>query len=107
QHYREKRAHYSKGFPDIYDRDLKNLFTLDPGRRASESAAAFLQRYRREIREMVAKWTGGYQYTLDEVFRDMIGRCRQLKLRAVGSDKALKLDFAILLTVRTMEYLYA
>ncbi len=107
QHYKEKRARYSTGYPDIYDRDLKRLFVTDPGRRKSESAGAFLERNRREIREMVAKWTGGYQFTLDEVFRDMIGRCRQLRLRAVGNERALKLDFAILLTVRTMQYLYA
>ena len=55
---------------------------------------------------MVATWTGETQYTLDRVFADMIGRCRQLGLRAKGSERQLKLDFAILLTVRTMQYLY-
>jgi hypothetical protein len=37
---------------------------------------------------------------------DLIGRCRELKLRAVGSERRLKQDFAVLLTVKTMHFLY-
>ena len=37
---------------------------------------------------MVAKWTGENQLTLDAVLDDMIGRCRELNLRAVGSERS-------------------
>jgi hypothetical protein len=53
---------------------------------------------------MVAKWTGEYELTLDMVLHDMIGRCRELKLRAVGEERDLKLDFAILLTAKVVQY---
>ena len=56
---------------------------------------------------MVSRWTGEYEFTLDQVFREMIGRCTELRLRAVGSERQLKLDFAILLTVKTMHHLYS
>jgi hypothetical protein len=37
----------------------------------------------------------------------MIGRCRELKLRAVGPKRQLKEDFTVLLTVKTMQYIYS
>jgi hypothetical protein len=107
EYYRRKRAHYSVGFSDAYDRDLKRLFSEaeGPGDRR-ETAAAFLRRHRREIRRLVAKWTGEYQLTLNEVLDQMIGRCKELHLVADGPERNLVLDFAIMLTVHGMNYLY-
>ena len=68
--------------------------------------AAFIRRNRRDIRELVSRWTGEYQFTLDQVLKEMIGRCQELKLRAVGPESRLKLDFTILLTVHTTHYIY-
>ena len=110
EYYGEKRERFTVGAPDIYDRDLQRLFRSPgdraPFKRRGEAASAFLRRHRREIRQTVAKWTGETQYTLDRVFADMIDRCQELGLRARGAERQLKLDFAILLTVRTMQYLY-
>lgn len=105
-HYARKREHYSVGFTDAYDRDLMRLFRPAESRKVGESASAFLRRHRREIREIVCNWTGEYQFTCDQVLKEMIGRCRELKLRAVGSERRLKLDFAILLTMHSMHYLH-
>jgi hypothetical protein len=44
---------------------------------------------------------------MDQVLADMIGRARELRLRAVGSERQLRMDFAVLLTVKVMHYLYA
>jgi hypothetical protein len=55
---------------------------------------------------MVAKWTGEYQLTLDSVLDDMIDRCRELKLRAVGPERQLIMDFTVLFTVKTVHSLY-
>ena len=52
------------------------------------------------------RWTGEYAFTLDQVFTHMIGRCRELGLRVVGSEEQVKMDFVILLTMRTMQYLH-
>jgi hypothetical protein len=40
------------------------------------------------------------------VLKDLIGRCRELRLRAVGSERQLRTDFALFLTVQTMHFLY-
>ena len=71
-----------------------------------EPAAAFLRRHRREIRGLVAKWTGEYQLTLNQVLDQMIGRCKELRLMADGPERNLVLDFAIMLTVHGMNYWY-
>ena len=60
-----------------------------------------------EIRRLVAKWTGEFQYTLELVLDDMIGRCKVLRLRAVGPERQLLTDFCVLLTVKTMHFLYS
>jgi len=107
EHYWARRDFYRIEFPDTFDRDLKRLFSDSPRHRHHEAAASFLRRNRTEIREMVARWTGEYQFTLDEVLSDMIGRCRELRLRAVGTERRLKMDFVVLLTVKTMNFLYS
>jgi len=104
EYYAEKRERYAASYPADYDRELSQIFTR--GTREGRPASAFLRRHSPEIRRMVARWTGEYQFTLDVVLNDMIGRCRELKLRAVGDEAALKLDFAILLTAKTMHYVY-
>jgi hypothetical protein len=82
------------------------LFSDDPKYRRRPTAASFLRENRREIRELVANWSGEYIFTLDQVLREMIGRCRELKLRLTKTDRETKLDFAILLTVHTIQYLH-
>ena len=107
EYYEQKRARYGEEYPDFYDQDLRQLFSDDLRHRKRESAAAFIRRIRSEVRQMVSRWTGEYQYTLDQVLKEMMGRCRDLKLRVIGSERQVKLDFAILLTVQTMNYLHS
>ena len=55
----------------------------------------------------MAKWTGEYQLTLDSVLDEMIARCRELKLRAVGTQRELIFNFTVLLTAKTVHSLYS
>lgn len=107
QHYARKRRHYGVDYPNFYDRDLRRLFTDTPGGAGTMQAARFIARIRRDVRRRVAGWTGEYQYTIDRVLEEMIDRCRELKLRLAGPEEAAKLEFTILLTVQTMNYLHS
>jgi len=107
QHYAARRQLYTIDYPDIYDRDLRRIFSDLPEHRNALAASTFLRKNRRKIRRMVARWTGEYQLTLDQVLGEMIGRCRELRLRAVGTERQLRSDFAVLLTVQTMHSLYS
>jgi hypothetical protein len=105
EHYARKRGHYGVATSSSYDPDLKRLFSDDAVHADKMSAAAFLNRFRREVRRKVASWTGEYQYTIDQVLEDMTERCRELRLRLPMDEEQAKLDFTILLTVHTMNYL--
>ncbi len=107
QHYTERKAKYTQELPDIYDADLRRLFSDSPTHRNQPLASTFLRRNRTEIRRMVAKWTGEYEFTLDMMLGLMLRRTRELRLRAVGGDRQLRMDFAVLLTVKTMHFLYS
>ena len=60
----------------------------------------------RQLREQISLFTGEYQFTLDQVLRDIIGRCRELRLRLTKGERQTKLDFAIMLTVHTVHLLH-
>jgi hypothetical protein len=107
QHYESRREEYTVKFPNTYDADLKRLFSDEPRHRRQETAASFLRRNKGEIRRLVAKWTGEFQYTLGLVLDDMIGRCKVLRLRVVGPEREIVMDFSVLLTVKTMHFLYS
>ena len=105
-HYECKRKHYGLDYPSIYDKDLRKLFSDCEDHRRNMTAAAFLSRVRVELRRIVARWTGEYSYTIDQVIQEMIERCRELKLRlASGIDEA-KRDAMILVAVRTTHFLH-
>ncbi len=107
EHYREKRRHYGLDAEVSYDRDLRRLFSDAPEHRDRPPAARFLSRVRRAVRRRVARWTGAYQYTIDQVLEAMIERCRELGLRVAAPEEQVELDFTIALTVQTVNYLNA
>jgi hypothetical protein len=82
------------------------LFSSDPRHRRSQAASAFIRHHRASIRELVAKWTGEYQLTLDAILDDMVVRCRELNLRAVGPERQLLMEFTVLLTAKTVHALF-
>jgi hypothetical protein len=106
QHYRKKQALYAVDTPKTYDRELHRIFSSDPRHSRSLAASAFIRSNRAYFREIVSRWTGEYQLTIDSVLDDMIDRCRELDLRAVGSERRLRTDFTVLLTAKTVHSLY-
>jgi hypothetical protein len=107
QHYKRKRRHYGVDHPKFYDRELRRLFSDAPEFAKSMTAAAFIGRQRRELRRLVADWTGIYQYTIDRVIEDMITRSRELRLRLAVPEERARYEFAVLVTVQTMNYLHS
>jgi len=106
-HYAEKRARYAGEHPRFYDSDLRRLFADATLARRGESAARFLRRVQSDVRRAVAYWTGHSAYSIDLVLREMMVRCRQLRLRAIRPDEQLKQEAIILVTVQTMNFLHS
>jgi hypothetical protein len=106
QHYARKRKHYGVDHPAFYDRDLRRLFSDAPEHATYPAASKFLHRIRVDVRRRVARWTSTYQYTIDQVFEDVIARCDTLNLRLAISEERAKLDFTVFLTVQTMNFIH-
>jgi len=107
RHYRRKREHYGIEYPDFSERDIRRLFSDAPEYAKNPKASRFIQRIRRDVRRLVAEWTGLYQYTIDKVIGDMLDRCDELDLRLRYPEDRTKLDFTILVTVQTMNHLHS
>lgn len=107
EYYEKKHTRYAIDYSNFYDRDLRRLFSDQSEHAKKESGAVFLRRIRPDLRRSVARWTGEYQYTIDQVLGEMIERCRTLKLRVHQSQRRTKLDATLLLTVATMNYLHS
>jgi hypothetical protein len=105
-HYARRTSHYATGWSDQYDRDLVRLFSNEPEHKDRLGAAVFIRRNRKAIRERVSTWTGEYQFVLDQVLKEMIGRSKELRLRLRTDEETTRTDFAILLTVHTVHTLH-
>jgi hypothetical protein len=105
-HYQAKRLRYGEDWPDFYDRDLRRLFSDDPQYAHNMTAAEFMRRIRPTLRRVVSRWTGAYQYTIDQVLLDIIDRCHELKLRLAVPERQARVEALMLLTVQTMNYLH-
>jgi len=105
EYYRHKRSRYRLALRGTYDRDLKRLFSEPSGSRRERRAASFLRKERPEIRKLVSRWTGEYQYAVDRVLSEIIERAEELDL-VVGSGAAhVKRDVMLLVATQTLKYL--
>ena len=107
EYYAEKRKRFGVDHPTFYDRDLRRLFSDQAAFKTHPTAASFINRLRKQIRRHVAKWTGEYQYTIDRLLEDMMRRCRELDLHVTGPEDQVRLEFTVLLTLQTMNYLHS
>ncbi len=105
EHYAKKRDQYGINLPNLHDEHLRKLFSDAPEFSGQPSAAAFLRRNRTDLRKLVARWTGEYQYIIDQVLEEMIDRCQELNLRLDRPVDQTQRDALVLVTVQTMNYL--
>ncbi len=106
EYYRRKQAHYDVGVSSGYDSHLTRLFGPREEFPKGESAASFLRRYRRELRQRVSALTGQHVYLIDQVLNEMIPRSKKLGLRLRKPEDETLLDTAVLLTALTMSFLH-
>ena len=106
EHYAAKRSRYGLDRPIFYDQDLQKLFSNAPAHAKNPPASRFLNRTSRGICQLVSRWTGEYQYRIDQILNEMIKRCDALELHLTTPPHRAMIDFSVLLTVQTMNYLH-
>ena len=107
EHYAEKKDRYADPSPEFYDRDLRKLFAVRTEGDARPSAAALIRKIRPALRRRVARWTGEYQYTIEQVLGEMIKRLEHLDLVVDRPEGEVREDALVMLTVQTMNFLHS
>lgn len=104
EHYKERRLYYGIDAPNAYDRHLESIFSSDPRHAHGESASVFLRSIRQEIVATVSRWTGQTHYTVEQVVKEMMARCRKLRLRLRPGRTRTRIreDLISLLTMETV-----
>ncbi len=103
--YKKRRAQLGVDNPAFFDLDLYRLFSSDAKYSKRKTAAQFIRENRHEIRAQVSRWTGQYQYTVNELLDEIIDSCSKRKLRLTRSERQTKLDFIGMLTAQTVTYM--
>ncbi len=106
-HYRRKRDHYAGDSPRFHDSELKRLFTGDHARNGQLKAAAFLRKRSAEIRTVVSRWTGQNPYTIQQLLREMIQRCKELDLRVDDAEGQVRREVLVMVAVQTINYMHS
>ena len=70
-------------------------------------ATTLLRRRRRELLRIVSRWTGEYQYAINDVYCEMLDGCERHDLRVPEDEpeERMVLEIAAMLTVQTMQHL--
>ena len=78
-----------RGLPEhVRSRALSRLLDLGRGIAHRELASRFITRHAKEIRALVARWTGESEFTIDQLLHDMIGRSRDAQAARAGPRRA-------------------
>ncbi len=107
EHYQQRYDRYRLDCPTGFDRDLKRLFNERRLKPNQKTAAAFLQKNQMDLCSVVSHWTGEYRYNVNQVLREMVERCRILKLYVPQDETGLLNNAAVMLAVHTMNYLHS
>ena len=110
--YKKKRRFYMEDFPDFHDSNLKKIFvSIESSERSSRKnkdllAANTIRRYKKDILNNVAKWTGEKKYIINDLLDSIIQRCKALGLLSGESESLAVLRISTYITTLVMNYLY-
>jgi hypothetical protein len=106
EYYEQKRDRYGIDHPEFFDIDLRKLFlTKDEG--GHEKASRYIRRVKKQIMDVVERWTGEYKYRINEVLDDMIKRCNELDLRVGDNQEQLIPELTACITMLVMNKLHS
>lgn len=107
QHYDQKRELYTVEWPAYYDRDLRRIFAGKESDRTKLSASAFLRSHREDLSYTVGEASGVAVYTVDQLLKTMVERCRAMKLRLNDSSRKTREAMLLMLMMHTIHITHA
>ena len=104
KYYAARRKQYAEDFPDVYDPDLREIFSQ--GEPAEETSAQVMRRLQRPLVAAVVRWTGQRKYTVDMLVRRLTARARELKLPAPRDQARLMIELSSYLSALVTNHLH-
>jgi len=107
KYYIKKKKENADTYPDFYDSDLKRIFNGGEMHAKKEfSAAAFMNRHRKEIVSTVTWATHEKKIIVDALVKRLATRCKELDLRLGKSDLQTTMEVSSFLTSLVKNYLF-
>jgi len=111
--YKKKRSSYAEDFPDFHDSNLRRIFKVidSPDQQTLAKskqylAAEVIKKYKKEILNNVAKWTGEKKYIINNLLVKLIKRSRELKLTINEPESLVVLKITAYVTTLVMKYVH-
>ncbi|MCF7893643.1 MAG: putative zinc-binding metallopeptidase [Candidatus Omnitrophica bacterium] len=108
--YKKKRHYYAEDFPDFHDANLKKIFLQKDNQiveqRDFEKAANFIKRYKKDILNSTAFWTGEKKYVISELINTIIKRVKEINLVVDEAENKSLIAVSIYITTLIMNYLH-
>jgi hypothetical protein len=101
-YYARKRKLNEDTYPDFYDADLRQLFAVPAGIKAS----AYLRRRRRRLLNAVCQWTNEKKFPVNQLLARLTRRCDELGLHVLNDDPQQDFRVAAFITTLVMNYLF-
>jgi hypothetical protein len=105
-YYARKQKLYAQDYPEFYDRDLRKIFSPDGPELQGEYAKDFMRRNRKMIVDKVSEWSGEKKYIVSNLYKKLLARCKQLKMRVEKGDGETLATVTAYLTSMATNYLY-
>lgn len=106
QHYREKKDYYGVNIKQFYDQELLRVFNTNPPPGRRRLAATFLQQIGPRLCIACVRSTGEHPYTISQILKEMVQRCRELKLYVADEEEVASMRSAVFLSFIIMNYLH-
>lgn len=105
-YYEQKRLLYEESYPDFYDKDLRRIFSGNPGEPGGARASRSLKSHRRQILNSVCLWTNEKKYTVNQLLMKLIVRCDELNLHVKSGDSTFPFHVTSYITTLVMNHLF-
>jgi hypothetical protein len=103
--YQRRRRLYARDLPDVYDGDLRRIFSSTPPATGAEPAWKFMRRRQRAIEDAVSRWTGERKYTVAGLLAKFSQRSRELRLYVAKDESQTSLELVAYLSNLVTNYL--
>ncbi|MBN3039497.1 MAG: hypothetical protein JW867_00040 [Candidatus Omnitrophica bacterium] len=111
--YKEKMHSYAEELPDFHDSNLKKIFVFTGADKEafkkykkSLKAEQLIRKYKKDIINNVARWTGEKKFMISGLTDAIIKRCGDLRLIVEKDEPASVIDITSYITTSVMNYLY-